>query len=208
MRYLARIELSVEQIESLEIRDNYIWHQRLWECFPSNPDQRRDFLTRIDLFEGGSRAWLLARRCPECPEWCPEDCFSVKELSSTFLGHSLYAFDLRANPVKAITRRDERGNRMSSKRVPLIRQEDLCAWIDRKAHDGGFQIDDSKPLEIGPVLETHFRKDDHSAYHGGAVFRGVLEVTDPARFKQTYESGIGSAKAFGFGLLLLAPINN
>jgi CRISPR system Cascade subunit CasE len=32
-------------------------------------------------------------------------------------------------------------------------------------------------------------------------------VTDTERFAETYHSGIGSAKSFGFGLLLLAPIN-
>jgi hypothetical protein len=33
----------------------------------------------------------------------------------------------------------------------------------------------------------------------------VLTVTDPALFRQTFTTGIGSAKAFGFGLLALAP---
>jgi CRISPR-associated protein Cas6/Cse3/CasE subtype I-E len=41
----------------------------------------------------------------------------------------------------------------------------------------------------------------------GIEFRGVLEVTDRARFFQTFRSGVGSAKAFGFGLLVLAPIS-
>jgi CRISPR system Cascade subunit CasE len=57
------------------------------------------------------------------------------------------------------------------------------------------------------MVENHFRRKEDSAYHGGVQFRGILEVTDRERLIQTYESGIGSAKGFGFGLLLLAPIN-
>ena len=72
---------------------------------------------------------------------------------------------------------------------------------------GGFRIVDKKPLEISPMEESHFHKKGHSAYHGGVQFRGILEVTDPDKFAATYQSGIGSAKSFGFGLLLLAPIN-
>jgi hypothetical protein len=32
-----------------------------------------------------------------------------------------------------------------------------------------------------------------------------LQVADPARLAETVETGIGSAKGFGFGLLSLAP---
>jgi len=92
------------------------------------------------------------------------------------------------------------------KRVPLVKPDELCAWLDRKAAAGGFQIDKDKPLEIAPMIESHFRKKGQAAYHGGVQFRGVLEVTDIAQFTETYYTGIGSAKGFGFGLMLLAPI--
>jgi len=111
------------------------------------------------------------------------------------------------------------GKRKSGKRIPLVKHDELRAWIDRKGKvrcrdqdtglevAGGFRIVDKKPLEISPMLESHFRKKGHSAYHGGVQFRGTLEVTEPDKFSATYQSGIGSAKSFGFGLLLLAPIN-
>ncbi|MCW5968617.1 MAG: type I-E CRISPR-associated protein Cas6/Cse3/CasE [Blastocatellales bacterium] len=40
---------------------------------------------------------------------------------------------------------------------------------------------------------------------GTVQFEGVLEVTDAEKFKQTLASGIGSGKAYGFGLLSIAP---
>jgi hypothetical protein len=41
----------------------------------------------------------------------------------------------------------------------------------------------------------------------GTEFRDVLEVTGRGRFHETCRNGVGSAKAFGFGLLVLAPIS-
>jgi CRISPR system Cascade subunit CasE len=41
--------------------------------------------------------------------------------------------------------------------------------------------------------------------HSAVEFQGALNVTDPAKFHETFTRGIGSAKAFGFGLLVIAP---
>jgi CRISPR system Cascade subunit CasE len=189
------------------VPDNYAWHQRLWQCFPGQPDRKRDFLTRIDTLEGAFRLWLLSPRRPDRPTWCPAACFAVKEIAQTFLSHQHYAFDLRTNAVKCLVQRNDRGERMGrGKRVPLTDPKDLRAWMDRKAEQGGFRIVDDRPLDIGPMIKTHFRKHQHAACHGGVEFRGILEVTDRPLFQETYHDGIGSAKAFGFGLLLLSPI--
>jgi CRISPR system Cascade subunit CasE len=111
------------------------------------------------------------------------------------------------------------GKRKNGKRVPLVKSEELSAWLIHKGKvrcrdqktgldvPGGFRIVEEKPLEICPMVESRFRKKGQVGYHGGVQFRGILEVTDPVKFVETYQSGIGSAKGFGFGLLLLAPVN-
>lgn len=40
---------------------------------------------------------------------------------------------------------------------------------------------------------------------GSVVFEGRLRVTDATAFRQTLETGIGPAKAYGFGLLSIGP---
>jgi CRISPR system Cascade subunit CasE len=40
---------------------------------------------------------------------------------------------------------------------------------------------------------------------GSVLFEGVLQVTDPDGFRETLATGIGSGKAYGFGLLSIAP---
>ncbi len=38
------------------------------------------------------------------------------------------------------------------------------------------------------------------------IFEGILEVTDADQFRATLANGIGSAKAYGFGLMSIAPV--
>jgi CRISPR system Cascade subunit CasE len=213
--WLARIELDGDMVARLRIADSYDWHRRLWGCFPDEPNKKRDFLTRVDFLEGSVRAWLLAEHRVVCPDWCPREAFAVREVAAGFLSHRYYAFDLRANPTKALVQREpdgspklkSNGKRTSGKRVPLVSNQDLRSWIDRKGRDGGFLISEARPLDIGPMVESYFRKKEAAAYHGGVQFRGVLEVTEPSLFAETYKKGIGAAKSFGFGLFLLAPID-
>jgi CRISPR system Cascade subunit CasE len=224
MTWLARLEINAKTARDEGIFDSYAWHKRLWECYPGVPDQKRaeiGFLTRIDILEGAFRLWILGKQKPARPQWCPPEGFALKEVAPSLLSHRYYAFDLRANPVKTLVQRGptgetlfrSNGKRKHGKRVPLVKAEELRAWLIRKGEvrcrdedtglnvPGGFRIVEEKPLEISPMVETHFLKKGQSAYHGGVQFRGSLEVTDTARF-----IGIGSAKGFGFGLLLLAPV--
>ncbi len=219
MNWLARLEIGAEIAFEQGISDSYSWHKKLWECFPDSPDDMRDFLTRIDPLEGAFRIWILSQKKLLRPQWCPLDGFAVKKIAASFLTHRYYAFDLRANPTKCIVQRNASGvRRRHGKRIPLVNHDELLDWLIRKGKvrcrdkdtgldvSGGFRLVEEKPLEISPMIESHFRKKGQAAYHGGVQYRGTLEVTNPAQFIETYQSGIGSAKSFGFGLLLLAPV--
>jgi CRISPR system Cascade subunit CasE len=228
MNWLARLDIDAQTASAHRIFDNYAWHKRIWEdCFERAPEAKRDFLTRIDHLEKMFRVWVLANRKPVQAPWCLSERFSVKEVPHSFLSHRFYAFDLRANPTKCVDQQDSNGNivlrrngtRTKGKRIPIVKPDELRAWLLRKAQvrrydekakvgiPGGFRIVEKRPLEISPMVENHFRTKEESAYHGGVQFRGILEVTDRERFIETYQSGIGSAKGFGFGLLLLSPIS-
>jgi hypothetical protein len=76
-----------------------------------------------------------------------------------------------------------------------------------------------RPLEDEPVplfmeaLRTAVRKPDNQdptkisvkCFNAG-LFDGVLVCTDPDRLRDAVIEGLGNAKAFGFGLLSLLPL--
>lgn len=214
MNYLTKIEIDHSLAFSVGLLDNYSWHKALWSCFPMDPTANRDFLTRIDTLESGFRAWILSIKKPVCPSWCQPDLFQIKSVSDGFLEHRFYNFDLKANPTKRMRLNKQEANQRLGQRIPLVKKEDLMLWMTRKAEHSGFQLIHPETLEIGPSVEHFFKKEGNKAsetvygVHSCVHFRGTLEVVDKEKFKIAYCHGLGSAKSFGYGLLLLAPIKS
>lgn len=122
------------------------------------------------------------------------------------------AFRLRANPTKSdSSQRAEKRNR--GKRVGLFQDNERRAWLLRKAAHCGFEIPVvGKSQRDEPVHDFRLTDEDATnatpksgkqATFSAAVFEGRLVVRDVDAFHSALENGIGSAKAFGFGLLSL-----
>ncbi|MCC7366301.1 MAG: type I-E CRISPR-associated protein Cas6/Cse3/CasE [Dehalococcoidia bacterium] len=111
------------------------------------------------------------------------------------------------------------------KRVELTREEDRIAWLARRGREfDGFELVAAQ-LAPGPggAARDYFatRADpggrmegrkpgwapDRRMTLGTALFEGVLEVTDGDRLRAAIAEGIGPGKAFGCGLLSLAPVD-
>lgn len=138
----------------------------------------------------------------------------------------IFSFHLRANPTKRIAKDSDP---MKGKRVELQREEEQVAWLIRKGQErekgepGGFDLLMKKVKDVkGEVLivprvnvcsegKQKGRKRDagggHATTHQAVLFGGLLRVTDKNAFLGTLVRGIGTGKAFGFGLLSVAPVN-
>lgn len=123
---------------------------------------------------------------------------AVKEVDYSLSCGQMLSFRLRANPTKRLSA--GKGNK--GKRIGLYKLEDQQAWLARKAENSGFRIYSALPIRQNFV---EGRK-QHDLKFFSVQFDGVLQVTDPATFLAAIENGIGSGKAFGFGLLSVAPI--
>jgi CRISPR system Cascade subunit CasE len=89
----------------------------------------------------------------------------------------------------------------------------LLDWIESKAESSGFSLED---VSVQPGY-THWKKPEErhkersenqkidTGRRRSVRYDGTLAVTDPALFRETIIRGIGSGKAFGFGLLSVAP---
>jgi CRISPR system Cascade subunit CasE len=73
----------------------------------------------------------------------------------------------------------------------------------------GFSVLDVPPLYVEPAQNHRFIKrhlKEVPGFHVGVRFQGVLEVTNREEFKKAFTQGIGSAKGFGFGMLVIQPL--
>jgi CRISPR system Cascade subunit CasE len=88
--------------------------------------------------------------------------------------------------------------------LPDLIQRTGAAWLQARCARLGFALHDEATLRI-EGYEQHRGK-------GGALrvstldFSGQLRVVDADAVRQTLFTGIGHAKAFGCGLLLVRPI--
>jgi len=217
--YLTEIQLDYEAAVKAGLRDNYAWHQKIWLCFPGREEATRDFLTRLDPADGHFRLLMLSAATPQRPPWCPTAAWRSKEVPASFLTRPAYRFSLVANPTQKLVVRDEAGTRKKNgRRVPILHREDttdektgklqpgLLSWLARKGGAHGFNFDPDHTRTI-PRSRQYFIKSGSLGLHTGVEFQGSLQVTDPDKFRHAFAQGIGSAKAFGFGMLVLAPLS-
>lgn len=209
MTYLTQVTLDFATAARLRLRDCYDWHQAVWKAFPGRDGERRDFLTRLDRRREGFRLLIVSPVQPVRPDWCPEqeESWKSKPIPETYFTRSQYAFQLSANPTKKVAKEQPDGSlSKNGRRVPLRKREELVGWINRKGEQGGFAVDESTLRTFSRGRE-YFEKQGRHGLHSAVEFQGLLEVNDPTKFHHTFTHGIGSAKAFGFGLLVIAPIS-
>lgn len=211
--FLTRALIGPRTVFACGLHDAYAWHQLVWRAFPGRDGQDRDFLTRLDDKPKGAQLLIVSPVEPTPPDWLTDhDEWETKAIPSGFFQARRYRFQLHANPTVKRVVRDAAGNKKKNGRREAITDvAELGAWLQRKGETGGFRLPESTPPEVFSDL-SHFTKKPKGGQpltgtHGAVDFSGLLEITDPDLFlSHTFAKGIGSAKAFGFGLLVLAPV--
>lgn len=208
MTYITQVTVDFADAARMGFRDSYDWHQAIWKAFPGRDGEPRDFLTRLDRHRIGFRLLIVSGTQPMRPEWCPADgeSWKTKPIPETYFTRQRYAFQLCANPTRKIVKERPDGTpTKNGKRAPLAKREELVAWMERKALQGGFTVD-TETLRTVPRGREYFDRRGEGGLHSAVDFQGTLSVSDPVKFHETFTRGIGSAKAFGFGLIVIAPL--
>ncbi len=138
------------------------------------------------------------------PDWVSErlaerlNILESKQSSITWEGlrsGQMLRFRLRANPTV----------KRNGKRWPIVKDEELSAWLTRKLETGGSSLLDVTIIPEGKLVGKRRGESPAKTFHS-IRFEGSLQVNDVSQFKELLACGIGSAKGFGFGLLSVAPI--
>ncbi|MFF4534267.1 type I-E CRISPR-associated protein Cas6/Cse3/CasE [Streptomyces sp. NPDC001407] len=125
-------------------------------------------------------------------------------------------FRLTAYPTRSTCRRGQRGHR-----TPLTTPADQLRWLLDRAPDAGFTIP-ALPHITHPQHPDHHQvtvlgtqRLDFARQEGdrpgarvrirAVTYEGHLDVTDPTALAHTLTRGLGRGRAYGCGLLTLAP---
>lgn len=211
--YLSRVTFPLSDRTGLSIAaDRYAAHRFVAaafnDCGPARPLFRlmlADDQAQLLVQSGVEPDWMRARNYHGSDgDWHAE----VKEFPRPPLqGGERLCFLLLANVVKTIRPDPGQGQEKAAKavRVPLIRDDQLLRWFRDQGEKGGFL-----PLSVRVIPQrdrVHMRtgKDRKPIILCGAEFQGVIQVKDGYLLWTTVENGLGHGKAFGFGLLSIAP---
>jgi CRISPR system Cascade subunit CasE len=209
---LARQPRDRELLRSLGCHgDAYLDHALIWRLFPGD-GAKRDFLFRRHEQEGGPLSYyVVSQRVPQpVPEMLAVQ--SKPYQPQLAVGDWLH-FDLRANPV--VTRKTEGGNShrhdvvMDAKRQAEqsdTRNEAMNAaalqWLSARAPEWGLALREESVLTAGYT--------QHRLRHGGRQiafssldYHGLAQVRDAGRLAKALTLGVGHARGFGCGLLLV-----
>lgn len=203
--YLSRIEIPWQLA-----RNPYNVHRHLWELFPGQAREarqdadapRQGFLYRFEEKHPGKPVRVLLQSRLEPISAGEVALLGCREIHPKPEPEQVLAFLLTANPIKTIVDVDKvaKPGKVSDKcRVPLLHEEEQLAWLARKL--GGAATLETATVQ--PHEPLHFRKGNRAGKLAMTTFEGLLRVEDSDALLKHLENGIGPAKAFGCGLLLV-----
>lgn len=229
--YLSKIRLDARRRRTwTALGDCRKLHQTLMRAFPVLEDaenngkarERFGVLFRVEFDRRGA-AQILVQSAAK-PDWsrCGDFIGDLPAVETKEIGE-LYEhlpdgaelmFRLYANPTRRVSKKDELAaakfkEDKNRRRVEIRRPAEQIEWLKRKAENAGFRLasvlvkEAVENVQASPTGKIRTRGTNGLVF-GAALFEGVLQITDAARFRETLRGGIGQGKAFGFGLLSVA----
>jgi CRISPR system Cascade subunit CasE len=227
--YISRANLKPDVVTNKEFwklsrdfGDSYRIHRAIWSLFANAPDKKRDFLYRQDEKNGLPLFYIVSEQEPDVNMdlWHIES----KEYKPLLSVGQKLIFSLRANPI--VTRWNEKGKHkrhdivMDAKtrikmegipndkrpKIPEIVQEEGFEWLRKKGESSGFEVEEGQVIATGYRSNRFYKPGGkHSVNISTIDFSGILTVTDPEVLTDALYNGIGPAKSFGCGLMLVRP---
>ena len=226
--------IPLKEIPSLIPHDSYEMHQQIWRFFPGKEGQPREFLYHHRKEEKRLGYYIVSLDQPV--DYSGYWNIQSKPYAPLIQNKRYFYFTLRANPtikrkdpkIGKSARHDvimdaKKHWRETHKNSPPFcqdRQELIYKssweWLKRCGEKRGFDVEQSRVL-VGTYQHYRFNKRNgkmvkQSRFSSKEIqfstvdLSGILEVTDATQFQHCLFHGLGSAKGFGCGLLLIRHI--
>jgi len=223
--YRIRLREDVERTPAFwrSVRNPYDVHGMVWRIFSDGARKDRDFIYRLEMQESSPVIYAVSTADPvdrDCI-WAVEQ----KDYAPVLRTGQRLGFSLRANSIRA--KRDDEGKQkrrdVVTDAIELLKksgcppdalpphavlvQKEGVSWLTSRAEAAGFAVD-AEMVRADGYQRHRFKKPMGKNWISISTidFTGVLTVTDPERFEQALYAGIGPAKSFGCGLLLIRPV--
>jgi CRISPR system Cascade subunit CasE len=191
------MHLSEILLDAKFAKNPYEIHRHLWRLFPGMSEDKRSFLYRVSYGKDNEPLRILMQSIyePSATENIKGCVILRKKVFNPVLKEKdrLY-FVLCANPTKQLLK--ERS------RVPLIDEDQVINWLKKK-------LENAAGLENAEIVEKrnlYFRKNGKAGKIVTITYSGQISVDDPESMRAILEQGIGRAKAFGCGLMLVRRV--
>ena len=231
--YFSRVTIMPERLPrkvlmNLFDGNQYAEHQLLWQLFD---DDQRHYLFRREFGNGlicGQPAanrslpvyYMVSR---DEPVAVPGMDVQSKPYNPVIAEGDTFGFTLRANPI--VSRKvegkknsiqhdvmmDAKHRAKADNVSPVVMNEmiDQAArrWLLERTEGIGIELQDSALMFDGYQKHKFYKARDGKAINISTVdYQGLLTVSDVDVFKQALFTGIGRAKAFGCGLMMIRRV--
>ena len=195
---LSKLELSVMDMKKLNIKDEYSIHQLVYSMFsgPDDEEMVRDFLyVKKHNYRKALSLLILSHRNPKLPDYCQ---MTSRRIPENYLMGDEYYFTIKTNPVRRSVK--------NGKLFPVVEHKDLVEWFSEKAEKAGMLVDPNRIDLQDRGIEKVVKKEGEFIFNK-VTFVGHCKVINREAFIKTFENGFGRTRAFGFGLMILKPVD-
>lgn len=225
MKFFSRVSLNFSGTDTqafarIVCTDGYNEHQQIWRLFATDSDALRDFLFRREQTSCGLVYYVLSQRPPRATDDLWE--IRTKEYAPKLMTGQILTFCLRVNPV--VTKHDKSGRHvrhdivMDAKRnigyknlppdnhpsLQSLVHEVGIKWLSTRAEKHGYALDEKSLRVDGYQQHRTYKPGSRRPIQFSTLdFNGRLTVTDTERFLNALINGIGPAKGFGCGMMLV-----
>lgn len=165
-------------------------HGAVMRTLSEEQGEQRRFVYRS--FERNSDTYILARSSTPINgtiiEW--------REKKTTYKPGQCIRIRVKANPTYKVDRK---------KTHPIIKNETMKLWFERKLKDSGLKTLNQNFTILRPVPKLSSYKKNSPIFHS-VEFSADCEVEDSSKLTNAMLSGIGPAKTYGFGMLVVEGV--
>jgi CRISPR-associated protein Cas6/Cse3/CasE, subtype I-E/ECOLI len=209
--FLSKVQINVARRGARRLLGSpQAMHAAVLAAFP--PGQGGRPLWRVDSYGTDVALYVLSEVRPDFTHlveqagWPTTETWLTRSYEPVLNGlrtGQVYKFRLRANPTRSVRVRE--GAR--SQRVGHVTVAQQVSWLHSRASRIGADLGAAEDPTFTVVQRSveRFNREGRTVTLSTATFDGLLRVADEAALRSAIVQGIGPAKAYGCGLLTLAP---